>query len=163
MGKSLVEPELIDQVLEIKEIISEKNGSVPLPEDVICAESVDQTIGAKRRSVGSIDSEEMILDIGPESAKKMGQLLKKAATIVWNGPVGVFETEQFSKGTRAIGEAIQESSAYTIAGGGDTISAINKFRISGIDYISTAGGAFLEFLEGRALPALEVLRNRKEN
>jgi phosphoglycerate kinase len=157
IGKSLAEKDLVG---EAKKIAGSTN--VPLPSDVVVAASLE----AKQGSVKSVDKvagEEMILDIGPETAKALAASLEKAGTIVWNGPVGVFENDAFAKGTETIARAIARSKAYTIAGGGDTVAAINKFGIANdIDYISTAGGAFLEFLEGKTLPAVAALEARAD-
>ena len=134
---------------------------VPLPEDVVVGTEISARVRAEVKPAEAVEADEMILDIGPKSAAKLAVLLKGAGTIVWNGPVGVFEVEQFAKGTDAIAHAIAESKAFSIAGGGDTIAAINKFGVADrIGYISTAGGAFLEFLEGRTLPAVAALEAR---
>jgi phosphoglycerate kinase len=136
---------------------------VPLPTDVVVGHSLDQREGTVKR-VEAVAPDEMILDIGPESARRLAASLERAGTIVWNGPVGVFENDAFAKGTETIARAIAKSKAYTIAGGGDTVAAINKFGIAGdIDYISTAGGAFLEFLEGKTLPAVAALEARADD
>jgi len=136
---------------------------VPLPTDVVVGHSLDQREGTVKR-VEAVAPDEMILDIGPESARRLAASLERAGTIVWNGPVGVFENDAFAKGTETLARAIAKSKAYTIAGGGDTVAAINKFGIAGdIDYISTAGGAFLEFLEGKTLPAVAALEARADD
>ena len=154
IGKSLAEPDLVAQA---KSILS--NTRVPLPTDVVVSDSLDGE--ARIKPADAVSGQEMILDIGPETARQLAAQLKDAGTIVWNGPLGVFEKEQFAKGTEVIAHAIAESKAFSIAGGGDTVAAINKFGIAArIDYISTAGGAFLEFLEGKALPAVAALEAR---
>jgi len=155
IGKSLAEPDLVN---EAKNIMAATR--VPLPVDVVVAKSLDDARGVTKL-VSAVADDEMILDIGPESAGALAAALGKAGTIVWNGPVGVFEKEPFAGGTRTIAMAIAGSKAFSIAGGGDTVAAINKFGIADrIGYISTAGGAFLEFLEGKTLPAVAALEAR---
>ena len=155
IGKSLAEHELAGEAKRIM-----KKTAVPLPSDVVVAKSLDDPKGTTK-SVTAVGADEMILDIGPETTKAFAAALKKAGTIVWNGPVGVFEKEPFAKGTQALGKAIAASDAFSIAGGGDTVAAINQFKLAkGVDYISTAGGAFLEFLEGKKLPAVAALEAR---
>ena len=157
IGKSLAEADLAGEAKRIM-----KKTEVPLPTDVVVAKSLDAESG-KAKSVTGVAKDEMILDIGPESAKALAAALKSAGTIVWNGPVGVFEKEPFAKGTQALAKAIAASDAYSIAGGGDTVAAIHKFKVAKkIDYISTAGGAFLEFLEGKKLPAVAALEARAD-
>jgi phosphoglycerate kinase len=157
IGKSLAEPDL---AAEAKKIAAATK--VPLPSDVVVAASLEAPRG-KVKGVDDVSAEEMILDIGPETARSFAASLEKAGTIVWNGPVGVFENDAFAKGTETLARAIAKSKAYTIAGGGDTVAAINKFGIADdIDYISTAGGAFLEFLEGKTLPAVAALEARAD-
>jgi phosphoglycerate kinase len=161
IGKSLAEPALLGEAKAVIEALEARGASVPLPEDVVVASDLSPQARANRVEIGAVRADDMILDIGPKSAAKLVQLLGAARTVVWNGPVGVFEYDQFAAGTRAIAEAIAHSSAYSIAGGGDTIAAIAKFGVAEkISYISTGGGAFLEFLEGRKLPAVEVLEAR---
>jgi len=153
IGKSLAEPALADDARAVIEALSARGASVPLPQDVVVASDVSPHARANRVEIGAVRPDDMILDIGPKSAAQLVELLSAAGTIVWNGPVGVFEYDQFAAGTRAIAEAIAQSAAYSIAGGGDTIAAIAKFGVAAkISYISTGGGAFLEFLEGRTLP-----------
>ena len=155
IGKSLAERDLAG---EAKRIMKKTN--VPLPTDVVVAKSLDDSKG-KVKPVADVAADEMILDIGPESAKALANALKKAGTIVWNGPVGVFEKDPFAKGTETVAKAIASSKGFSIAGGGDTVAAIHKFKIDKrIGYISTAGGAFLEFLEGKKLPAVAALEAR---
>ena len=156
IGKSLAEPGLVDEARKIMAATD-----VPLPEDVVVAGEMSARARASVTDVHGVAADDMILDIGPKSAAVFAKLLGQAGTIVWNGPVGVFEIDQFAKGTEAIARAIANSKAFSIAGGGDTIAAINKFGIAGrIGYISTAGGAFLEFLEGKPLPAVAALEER---
>src|SRR5258707_10564366 len=158
IGRSLAEPDLAGEAKQIAAMTE-----VPLPTDVVVGHSLDQREGTVKR-VEAVAPDEMILDIGPESARRLAASLERAGTIVWNGPVGVFENDAFAKGTETIARAIAKSKAYTIAGGGDTVAAINKFGIAGeIDYISTAGGAFLEFLEGKTLPAVAALEARADD
>ena len=157
IGKSLAEHDLAGEAKRIM-----KKTDVPLPTDVVVAKSLDDAKG-KVKPVAEVAADEMILDIGPDSAKALAAALKKAGTIVWNGPVGVFEKEPFAKGTETLAKAIAASKAFSIAGGGDTVAAIHKFRIDKrIGYISTAGGAFLEFLEGKKLPAVAALEARAD-
>lgn len=164
IGKSLAEPGLVDAARDILAKMEARGAAVPLPSDVTCAKNFASDAKATCKPVGEVAEDDMILDIGPQSAQALADALKAAGTIVWNGPVGVFEFEAFSAGTRALAQAIAESPAYSIAGGGDTVAAINTFGIAAdVDYISTAGGAFLEFLEGRKLPAVEALRARSTN
>ena len=161
IGKSLAEPGAVHEARAVIESLNARGASVPLPEDVVVASDLSPQARANRVEIGAVGPDDMILDIGPKSTAKLVQLLGAAGTIVWNGPVGVFEYDQFAAGTRAIAEAIAHSRAYSIAGGGDTVAAIAKFGVAGkISYISTGGGAFLEFLEGRKLPAVEVLEAR---
>jgi phosphoglycerate kinase len=156
VGKSLAEKDLVD---ESKKIMAATQ--VPLPEDVVVATEVSARVRAEVKDAAAVEGDEMILDIGPKSAQQLAGILAGAGTIVWNGPVGVFEVDQFAKGTEAVARAIASSSAFSIAGGGDTIAAINKFGIADkVSYISTAGGAFLEFLEGKTLPAVAALEAR---
>ncbi|OFZ86441.1 MAG: phosphoglycerate kinase [Betaproteobacteria bacterium RBG_16_66_20] len=159
IGKSLAEPGLVGEAKKIMAAIE-----VPLPEDVVVAGEMSARARESVTDVRAVGADDMILDIGPKSAARLAAILKQAGTIVWNGPVGVFEIDQFAKGTEAIARAIAESGAFSIAGGGDTIAAINKFGVAGrIGYISTAGGAFLEFLEGKTLPAVAALEARAGN
>jgi phosphoglycerate kinase len=157
IGKSLAEPALVGEAKKIMAMTK-----VPLPTDVVVTRSlVDQ---GTVKAVDRVKDDDMILDIGPETARMLALMLANAATIVWNGPLGMFEKEPFAKGTRVIAEAIANSEAYSIAGGGDTVAAINQFGVGDkIDYISTAGGAFLEFLEGKTLPAVAALEARADD
>ena len=161
IGKSLAEPELVGEARTIIAKMQARGAAVPLPTDVVCAKRFSPDAEATIKLIADVDVDDLIFDIGPESAAALARTLQSAGTIVWNGPVGVFEFAAFSDGTRVLAEAIAGSSAYSIAGGGDTVAAINAFGIADrIDYISTAGGAFLEFLEGKPLPAVAVLNLR---
>ena len=164
VGKSLYEPDLVDQAQEIMEIIQSEGGFVPLPSDVVVAKSFSADATPSIKNAGEVSADDLILDIGPQSSKTLADLLKNAGTILWNGPVGVFEFPAFSHGTESIARAIAASPAFSIAGGGDTLAAIEQFNIEDkISYISTGGGAFLEFLEGQTLPAVAILEKRKNN
>jgi phosphoglycerate kinase len=161
IGKSLAEADLIHEAKAIIDKMATRGASVPLPTDVVCATEFAPTATATTKTLAEVTDDDMILDIGPQSAAALAHTLQTAGTIVWNGPVGVFEFDQFAGGTKAIAAAIAASDAFSIAGGGDTIAAINKFGIADkVSYISTAGGAFLEFLEGKTLPAVAVLEAR---
>ena len=161
IGKSLCEPDLVEEANKVMAQIQAKGGNVPLPVDVVVAKELSATAKATTKDVALVSDDDLILDIGPKSAAILTAALKDAATIVWNGPVGVFEHEQFAAGTRAIAQAIAGSSAFSLAGGGETVAALAKFGVTGkIGYVSTAGGAFLEFLEGKTLPAVEILEQR---
>lgn len=161
IGKSLAEPTLVGEAKKIIEIIKAKGGAVPVPSDVVCAKEFSASARAEPKASSNVSDDDLILDVGPETARELAGLLEKAGTIVWNGPIGVFEFDQFGAGTRTIAEAIAKSKAFSIAGGGDTLAAIAKYGITDkISYISTGGGAFLEFLEGKTLPAIEVLERR---
>ena len=158
IGRSLAEPDLVAEAKRIAQATR-----VPLPQDVVVAVEASARARSSIKSPDAVEADEMILDIGPRTAAALAEELKKAGTIVWNGPLGLFEVEAFAKGTHAIGRAIAESNAFSIAGGGDTVAAIHKFGLEGgIDYISTAGGAFLEFLEGKQLPAVAALEARAD-
>jgi phosphoglycerate kinase len=161
IGKSLAEPDLVDEAKKIIGIIKAKGGDVPIPADVVTAKAFSATAKAEVKDAKDVAADDMILDIGPKTAGALAGKLAAAGTIVWNGPVGVFEFEAFAEGTHTLANAIAASKAFSIAGGGDTVAAINKFGIADrVGYISTAGGAFLEFLEGKKLPAIEVLESR---
>lgn len=158
IGKSLAEHDLVDEANKIMAKIEAKGGSVPLPVDVVTAKEFAETATAEIKAIADVAADDMILDIGPQSAAQLADMLKAAGTVVWNGPVGVFEYNQFAGGTEALAKAIAESPAFSIAGGGDTLAAIAKFGVTEqIGYISTGGGAFLEFLEGKELPAVAAL------
>ena len=161
IGKSLAEADLVDDARRVIAKIRARGGDVPLPTDVVCAREFSESATATLKNVAEVGADDMILDIGPDSAKVLADIVAKAGTVVWNGPVGVFEIEQFSHGTQALGEAIAKSAAFSIAGGGDTLAAIAKYGLTEqISYISTGGGAFLEFLEGKELPAVAMLAAR---
>lgn len=158
VGKSLYEADLVDTAKAIAAKVS-----VPLPVDVVVAKEFAETAEAVTKSINDVADDDMILDIGPVSAQQFADLLKSAKTILWNGPVGVFEFDQFGEGTRTLAQAIADSDAFSIAGGGDTLAAIDKYGIGEkVSYISTGGGAFLEFVEGKVLPAVEVLQQRAQ-
>lgn len=161
VGKSLIEEELVGEAKAIMAKMQRRNASVPLPVDVVCAKEFAASAPATVKKVSDVEPDDMILDIGPETAKSYAELIAKAKTVVWNGPVGVFEFEQFGSGTKAVAQAIADSGAYSLAGGGDTLAAIAKYNIADkIGYISTGGGAFLEFMEGKVLPAVGILMQR---
>ncbi|QWE09755.1 phosphoglycerate kinase [Polynucleobacter sp. es-EL-1] len=161
IGKSLAEPNLVDEAKEIMAIMAKRGAEVPIPNDVIVANEFSSQARANKVMAEEVQSDDMILDIGPRTAAKLAMIISNAGTIVWNGPVGVFEIEQFGGGTKMLAAAIAHSPAFTIGGGGDTLAAISKYQIANqIDYISTGGGAFLEFLEGKTLPAVDILVKR---
>jgi phosphoglycerate kinase len=161
VGKSLYEAELVPEAKRLMEAAKARGGEIPVPTDVVCAKEFSESAAATVKKVADVTEDDMILDIGPETAARYADLIKKAATIVWNGPVGVFEIDQFADGTRTVSMAIAESPAFSIAGGGDTLAAIEKYGIGdSISYTSTGGGAFLEFLEGKTLPAVAMLEKR---
>jgi phosphoglycerate kinase len=161
IGKSLSEADLLGEAKAVIEGCRARGGDVPLPIDVVCAKELSASAAATLKAVSDVGDDDMILDIGPQSAQKLADFIGRAGTVVWNGPVGVFEYDQFGKGTQTVARAIAASPAFSLAGGGDTLAAIAKYDIgSKIDYISTAGGAFLEFLEGKTLPAVAILEER---
>jgi len=161
IGGSLAEKDLVTEATAVIDQIESRGGKIPLPRDVVCATVFDQDAEATTKNIVDIKSDDLILDFGPQSMIEIANIIENAGTIVWNGPVGVFEFDQFSNGTRVMSHAIAQSTAFSIAGGGDTIAAVTKFQVTDkIDYISTAGGAFLEFLEGKVLPALDILEKR---
>ncbi len=161
VGKSLHEPDLVPEAARLMAAARAAGGEIPVPVDVIVAGELAAEAEAKVRPVAEVADEEMILDIGPETARRLAGMLKAAGTIVWNGPMGVFEMDPFAAGTRVIAEAVAESPAFSIAGGGDTLAAIDKYGLADkVSYISTGGGAFLEFLEGKKLPAVQILEER---
>jgi phosphoglycerate kinase len=161
IGKSLAEADLVDEAKKIMAAMQARGAAVPIPTDVVVGKEFAATAAATVKPATAVAADEMILDIGPETAARLAASLKHAGTIVWNGPVGVFEFDQFAAGTRTLALAIAASKGFSIAGGGDTVAAINKFGVAkDIGYISTAGGAFLEFLEGKKLPAVEILEAR---
>ncbi|MGC1520798.1 MAG: phosphoglycerate kinase [Steroidobacteraceae bacterium] len=161
VGKSLYEPAMLDICKRLLEQSQRRGIVIPMPTDVVVAGELSAKAEADVKSVGDVSAEEMILDIGPDSAEAMSALIATAGTILWNGPVGVFEFEQFGEGTRTLAKAIARSKAFSLAGGGDTLAAIEKYGIEdSISYISTGGGAFLEFVEGKKLPAVDILEKR---
>ncbi|CAM0121788.1 phosphoglycerate kinase [Stenotrophomonas maltophilia] len=161
VGKSLYEPDLLDTAKKIVADAKARGADIPLPVDVVTAKQFMPDAVAEVKAVDAVAEDDLILDIGPQTAAQYAQLIEKAGTVVWNGPVGVFEFEAFSKGTEALARAIASSPAFSIAGGGDTLAAVDKFDIAQqVSYISTGGGAFLEFLEGKTLPAVAALDAR---
>ena len=164
VGQSLYEPDLIDEAQRLIRIAHKQGGEIPIPKDVVVAKSFSKDAEAYLRSVDEVQSDEMILDIGSLTAIDYAAMIQGAGTVIWNGPVGVFEFENFAAGTRAVGDAIEISNAFSIAGGGDTLAAIDQFNIAdGVSYISTGGGAFLEYVEGKTLPAVAALEARFTN
>ena len=160
-GKSLCEDELVPTAKALMAKMSARGASVPIAKDVVCGKQFDANEPAVKKLASEVSADDMIFDIGAQSAAELVEIIKNAGTVVWNGPVGVFEFDQFGEGTKTIAKAIAETKAFTLAGGGDTIAAIQKYDIyDQVDYISTAGGAFLEFLEGKVLPAVEILEQR---
>ena len=158
IGNSLYEPDLVSKASSLMSQAKKRGSEIPLPTDVVCAKEYSENADATVKKLDQISSDDLIMDIGPDTAAHFSELVKKAGTIVWNGPLGVFEFEQFGNGTRLLADAIASSDAYSIAGGGDTLSAIAKYNVGKeISYISTGGGAFLEFLEGKKLPAVQIL------
>ncbi len=163
IGKSLAEPDLIDQARAVIETMKARGAEVPIPVDVVCAKQFAADAPASVKPAEAVDDDDLILDIGPRTAAMLADKLKTAGTIVWNGPVGVFEFDAFAGGTETLARAIAASSAFSIAGGGDTLAAIAKYGIADqVGYISTGGGAFLEVLEGKTLPAFEILERRAQ-
>lgn len=161
IGKSLAEPDQIDQALAVMKKMQARGAAVPIPTDVVCAKEFSAQAKATTKSAKDVEADDLILDIGPQTSAQLAEILKNAGTIVWNGPVGVFEIEAFAQGTASVSHAIAESAGFSIAGGGDTLAAIAKFGITDkVGYISTGGGAFLEFLEGKVLPAVDILQKR---
>ncbi|WP_028109227.1 phosphoglycerate kinase [Ferrimonas futtsuensis] len=163
VGKSLFEADLIDQANTLTAQAQGRGGDIPVPTDVVVGKEFSESAEATLKPVAEVADDDMIFDIGPDSAAALAEVLKSAGTIVWNGPVGVFEFDQFGKGTETIARAIAESDAFSIAGGGDTLAAVDKYEIADkVSYISTGGGAFLEFLEGKKLPAVAMLEQRAQ-
>jgi phosphoglycerate kinase len=161
VGKSLCEDDLVDTAKALIEKMTARSASIPIAIDVVCGKKFDENEPAVLKDAGDVEDDDMIFDIGPQSAQELVDIISKAGTIVWNGPVGVFEFDQFGEGTRTISMAIANAPGFSLAGGGDTIAAIQKYNIyDKISYISTAGGAFLEFLEGKTLPAVAMLEER---
>jgi phosphoglycerate kinase len=161
IGKSLAEEDLVDTAKKLMADARDRGGDIPVPVDVVCGKEFSESAEATLKNVNEVADDDMIFDVGPETSKQFAEILKKAGTIVWNGPVGVFEFDQFGEGTKALSMAIADSPAFSIAGGGDTLAAVDKYNIGDkVSYISTGGGAFLEFLEGKKLPAVEILEQR---
>ncbi len=161
VGKSLYEVDLIGDAKLLISKAKEAGGEIPIPTDVVCAKEFSESAEATIKKVSEVEDDDLIMDIGPETAARYAEIVKKAGTIVWNGPLGVFEFEQFGEGTRTLSLAIAESDGFSIAGGGDTLAAIDKYGISDkVSYTSTGGGAFLEFLEGKTLPAVAILAEK---
>jgi len=164
VGKSLVELDLIPEAKRLMQQAQARGRDIPIPVDVVCGKEFSATAQAVVKPVAEVEDDDMIFDIGPQTATRFAEILQQAATIVWNGPVGVFEFDQFGEGTRALSQAIAASAAFSIAGGGDTLAAVDKYGIANqVSYISTGGGAFLEFLEGKQLPAVAMLETRYED
>ena len=161
IGKSLYEPDLIEQAQLLMQQAKQQEREIPVPTDVVCAKEFSESAEATIKAVDAVEDDDMILDIGPETAAKFADMARKAGTVVWNGPVGVFEFNQFGNGTETLAKGIAAGEGFSIAGGGDTLAAIDKYEIEKcVSYISTGGGAFLEFLEGKKLPAVEILEAR---
>ena len=161
IGQSLIEKAFIPKAQQLMQTASERGATIPIPTDVVVAKTFSKEASAVIKKVNEVADDEMILDIGPDTIKQLSSVLMRANTIIWNGPVGVFEFEPFANGTKAIAQAIANSHAFSLAGGGDTIAAIEQFAVQNdISYISTGGGAFLEFLQGNKLPAIEILEAR---
>ena len=163
VGKSLYEKDLIDEANRLMSAAKQSGSDIPVPVDVVCAKEFSESAVATIKNVADVEDDDLILDIGPETSKQYARILQSAGTIVWNGPVGVFEIDQFAEGTKSMSEAIAASPAFSIAGGGDTLAAIDKYNIKDkVSYTSTGGGAFLEFLEGKILPAVAILEERNK-
>ncbi|MCE2679804.1 MAG: phosphoglycerate kinase [Burkholderiales bacterium] len=161
VGKSLVERDLVDEARLIIEKMAKRGAAVPIPTDVVTAKKFGADAEAFTKTAQNVSDDDMILDVGPDTAARLAEIIKNAGTVVWNGPVGVFEIEQFSHATQVVAQAVADSAAFSIAGGGDTLAAIAKYDIADkVSYISTGGGAFLEFLEGKKLPAVDILEQR---
>ncbi len=164
VGKSLYEADLVDTAKTLMEKATAAGATIPIATDVVCGKQFDENEPAVTKPVAEVEDDDMIFDIGPDSANALAEVIKSAGTVVWNGPVGVFEFDQFGEGTKTISMAIAETDAFTLAGGGDTIAAIQKYDIyDRVSYISTAGGAFLEYLEGKTLPAVAMLEARAQD
>jgi len=161
VGKSLCEDDLVDTAKALVEKMKARGANIPIAVDVVCGKEFSETAEATLKDAGDVADDDMIFDIGPKSAQELADIIAKAGTVVWNGPVGVFEFDQFGEGTKTVSMAIANSSCFSLAGGGDTIAAIQKYDIyDKVSYISTAGGAFLEYLEGKTLPAVAMLEER---
>jgi len=164
VGKSLYEKDLLGIAGDLLRESSLRNTDIPLPTDVVCATGVSDTAIATIKGVDDVEEEDMILDIGPDTSKRLADYLSDAGTIIWNGPLGMFELDAFSRGTEAVARAVADSPAFSIAGGGDTLAAVDRFDLEDqISYISTGGGAFLEYLEGKTLPAVDMLEHRSRS
>ena len=164
VGKSLCENDLIPEAQRLMAQAKARGGNIPVPTDVVTGKAFSADTPAELKNVAAVAVDDMIFDVGPATIAELTAILKNAGTIVWNGPVGVFEFDQFGAGTKALAEAIAQSEAFSIAGGGDTLAAIDKYGVAEqISYISTGGGAFLEFLEGKTLPAVAILEERAQN
>jgi len=164
VGKSLCEDDLVPTAQKLIEKMKQRGANIPIAVDVVCGKKFDANEPAVLKDAGDVADDDMIFDIGPKSAQELADIIMQAGTVVWNGPVGVFEFDQFGEGTKKIADAIATTKAFTLAGGGDTIAAIQKYDIyDKVSYISTAGGAFLEYLEGKTLPAVEILEQRATN
>jgi phosphoglycerate kinase len=164
VGKSLCEDDLVDIAKALIEKMQARGASIPIATDVVCGKKFDENEPAVLKAAGDVEDDDMIFDIGPDSAKELAEIISKAGTIIWNGPVGVFEFDQFGEGTKTVAMAIANADGFSLAGGGDTIAAIQKYDIyDKITYISTAGGAFLEYLEGKTLPAVAMLEERAKS
>ena len=164
IGASLAEKDLAEEARAVIEQIESRGGQIPLPKDVVCATSFHQDAVATRKHVDDLNDNDLILDFGSETMGEIVSIIKEAGTIVWNGPLGVFEFDQFGEGTREMALAIADSDAFSIAGGGDTLAAVDKYGITDkVSYISTGGGAFLEFVEGKVLPAVAMLEARAKD
>jgi len=161
VGKSLCETDLLQTARDLRQAAQAKGGDIPVPVDVVCGKAFDESTPATTKPVGEVLPDDMIFDVGPATAAQYADIVSKAGTVVWNGPVGVFEFEQFGAGTEQLGRAVAASGAFSIAGGGDTLAAVDKYGLTdSLSYISTGGGAFLEFLEGKTLPAVAMLEQR---
>ncbi|MCK4709015.1 MAG: phosphoglycerate kinase, partial [Gammaproteobacteria bacterium] len=161
VGKSLCEDDLVDTAKDLIKKMEARGASIPIATDVVCGKEFSETAEATLKAAGDVEDDDMIFDIGPDSANELAEIIKNAGTVVWNGPVGVFEFDQFGAGTKTVSMAIAESDCFSLAGGGDTIAAIQKYDIfDKVTYISTAGGAFLEYLEGKVLPAVAMLEEQ---
>lgn len=164
VGQSLYEPDLIDEAKRLMQKAADKGATIPIPSDVVCGKAFAADTPATTKSVKDVQNSDFIFDIGPDTAHYYADILSAAGTIIWNGPVGVFEFDQFGGGTQAVAQAIAKASGFSVAGGGDTLAAVDKYDIADdVSYISTGGGAFLEFLEGKKLPAVEMLESRYDS
>lgn len=164
IGKSLAEPDQLNEARAVIDLMKQRGAAVPIPTDVVCAKEFSATAKATVKPADQVSDDDMVLDIGPDTAQQLADILAQAGTIVWNGPVGVFEFDAFAQGTQVVSRAVADSKGFSIAGGGDTLAAIAKYGIADkVGYISTGGGAFLEFLEGKTLPAVDILQQRAQD